>query len=107
MKTDIVYGLHAVGSLLKNRKEDILELFVLRGRHDKRLHNLLQRSKGIQQTFKNRNALNEIAHSEQHQGIVASPRRFRRRKNDGNESPGMRTTASPISRSPARVGNRA
>ena len=71
MKADIVYGIHAVGSLLKNRREDILELYVLQGRHDKRLHNLLQRSKGIQQTLKNRNALNEIADSEQHQGIVA------------------------------------
>ena len=71
MKADIVYGIHAVGSLLKNRREDILELYVLQGRHDKRLHNLLQRSKGIRQTLKNRNALNEIADSEQHQGIVA------------------------------------
>ena len=71
MKADIVYGIHAVGSLLKNRREDILEVYVLQGRHDKRLHNLLQRSKGIRQTLKNRNALNEIADSEQHQGIVA------------------------------------
>lgn len=71
MKSEIVYGIHAVGSLLKNRKDDVVELYVLQGRHDKRLHNLLQRSKGIPQTFKNRNTLNEIAESEQHQGIIA------------------------------------
>ncbi len=71
MKTEIVYGLHAVGSLIKNRREDIIELHVLRGRHDKRLHNLLQRCKGIPQTLQTRSSLDEMADSEQHQGVIA------------------------------------
>ena len=100
MKTDIVYGLHAVGSLLKNRKEDILELFVLQGRHDKRLHNLLQRSKGIQQTFKNRNALNEIAHSEQHQGIVAIVNSSANSKANLIPESGIENLLSELSESP-------
>ena len=71
MKTDLVYGIHAVNALLKNSRDNILELYVLRGRHDKRLHNLLSRCKGIPQSHKNRNELNDIATSEQHQGIIA------------------------------------
>jgi len=71
MKTDIVYGIHAVNALLKNSRDNILELYVLRGRHDKRLHNLLSHCKGIPQSHKNRNELNDIATSEQHQGIIA------------------------------------
>lgn len=71
MKTDLVYGIHAVNALLKNSRDNILELYVLRGRHDKRLHNLLSRCKGIPQSQKNRNELNDIAASEQHQGIIA------------------------------------
>ncbi|MEL0068078.1 MAG: RNA methyltransferase substrate-binding domain-containing protein, partial [Gammaproteobacteria bacterium] len=71
MKTDLVYGIHAVNALLKNSRDNILELYVLRGRHDKRLHNLLSRCKGIPQSHKNRNELNDIASSEQHQGIIA------------------------------------
>lgn len=71
MKTDLVYGIHAVNALLKNSRDNIIELHVLRGRHDKRLHNLLSRCKGIPQTHNNRNELNDIAASEQHQGIIA------------------------------------
>ena len=71
MKNDIIFGLHAVTSLIKNRKEDITELYVLQGRHDRRLQSLLQRCRGVPIVKKSRIELNDIAESEMHQGIIA------------------------------------
>jgi len=71
VRNDLVYGLHAITSLLKNRRDAIIEFYVLQGRHDKRLQSLLQRAREIPQIKKTRPELNKIADSEQHQGIIA------------------------------------
>ncbi|MBT8448321.1 MAG: 23S rRNA (guanosine(2251)-2'-O)-methyltransferase RlmB, partial [Gammaproteobacteria bacterium] len=71
MSTDYVYGLHACNALLKNNRESILELFVLQGRHDKRLKTTLNRARGIPIQQLSRADLNRMVDSEQHQGIVA------------------------------------
>ncbi|MCP4414885.1 MAG: 23S rRNA (guanosine(2251)-2'-O)-methyltransferase RlmB [Gammaproteobacteria bacterium] len=71
MKLDIIFGLHAVESLVKNNREGITELLVLKGRHDKRLSRLLRQAKGLPSRQLNRRELDKIANSETHQGIIA------------------------------------
>lgn len=71
MSSDFVYGLHACNALLKNNRDSIVELFVLQGRHDKRLKTTLSRARGIPMQQMSRNDLNRLVDSEQHQGIVA------------------------------------
>ena len=71
MKTELIFGLHAVESLIKNNRQNITELVVLKGRHDKRLSRLLRQAKGLPFRQAPRRELDGIAHSENHQGIIA------------------------------------
>ncbi|KGQ69629.1 23S rRNA (guanosine(2251)-2'-O)-methyltransferase RlmB [Chelonobacter oris] len=68
-----IYGIHAVSSFLNTAPERIIEVFVLKGREDKRLLPLLQRLQAlglaVQQT--NRQTLDKKADGEVHQGIIA------------------------------------
>ncbi|AHG82544.1 23S rRNA (guanosine-2'-O-)-methyltransferase RlmB [Bibersteinia trehalosi USDA-ARS-USMARC-188] len=71
--TDQLYGIHAVKSLLDNAPERLIEVFVLKGREDKRLLPLLNElhrlGVSIQQV--NRQTLDNKAQGEVHQGIIA------------------------------------
>lgn len=71
--TDQLYGIHAVKSLLDNAPERLIEVFVLKGREDKRLLPLLNELQrlgvAIQQV--NRQTLDNKAQGEVHQGIIA------------------------------------
>jgi len=71
MKLDIIFGLHAVESLIKNNRDGVSELLVLKGRHDKRLSRLLRQAKGLPIRQVNRRELDNIANTETHQGIIA------------------------------------
>ncbi|MCP4120283.1 MAG: 23S rRNA (guanosine(2251)-2'-O)-methyltransferase RlmB [Bacteroidetes bacterium] len=71
MKLEIIFGLHAVESLVKNNREGITELLVLKGRHDKRLSRLLRQAKGLPVRQVNRRELDKVASAETHQGIIA------------------------------------
>lgn len=71
MKPELVYGLHAVEALIKNNRQSISELVVLKGRHDKRLSRLMKQAKGIAFRQVTRKELDNIANSETHQGIIA------------------------------------
>ena len=71
MKSEIVYGLHAVEALIKNNRQGITELVVLKGRHDKRLSRLMKQAKGLAFRQATRKELDSIAKSESHQGIIA------------------------------------
>jgi len=71
MKLDQVFGLHAVESLIKNHKQSITELVVLKGRHDKRLSRLMRQAKGLAFRQATRKELDRIAQTETHQGIIA------------------------------------
>ena len=71
MTRELVYGLHAVESLLKNNRHNITELVVLKGRHDKRLLRLMGQAKGLAFRQANRKELDAIAQSESHQGVIA------------------------------------
>ena len=75
MSNDLVFGLHAVEALLKRAPQDVLEIFALKDRDDKRMQPLLQQARqhGISLQFCNRKTLDEMV-SGQHQGIVAKAR---------------------------------
>lgn len=68
-----IYGIHAVKSFLDRTPERIIEVFVLKGRDDKRLHSLLNElhNLGISVQFLNRQSLDNKANGEVHQGIIA------------------------------------
>ncbi|MBR0573065.1 MULTISPECIES: 23S rRNA (guanosine(2251)-2'-O)-methyltransferase RlmB [Pasteurellaceae] len=68
-----IYGIHSVESFLKNTPERLIEVFVLKGREDKRLQPLLQQlnNYGISIQWLNRNTLDKKAQGEVHQGIIA------------------------------------
>ena len=72
-KQEAVYGIHSIGSIINNEPERILELFVLKGRDDERMSNVINQSRRhrISIQFCNRNTLDNKSQGEQHQGIVA------------------------------------
>lgn len=68
-----IYGIHAVKSFLERTPECIIEVFVLKGREDKRLQPLLNELHhlGIAVQFLNRQTLDNKANGEVHQGVIA------------------------------------
>lgn len=75
MSADVVFGIHAVTALLQRAPQDVLELFVMKDRDDKRMQPLIQQARqlGISVQFCNRRTLDDMT-SGQHQGIVAKAR---------------------------------
>ncbi len=71
MKQELVHGLHAVESLIKNNRDNISELVVLKGRHDKRLSRLLRQAKGLPSRQMTRSEMDSIANTKTHQGVIA------------------------------------
>lgn len=72
-KQDFIYGIHAVKSALETEPERFLEVFVLKGRDDKRLSEIVEelRDMGIAVNFCARKSLDEKVFGGVHQGIVA------------------------------------
>ncbi|MDO5055022.1 23S rRNA (guanosine(2251)-2'-O)-methyltransferase RlmB [Pasteurella oralis] len=68
-----IYGIHAVGAFLNHAPERLIEVYVLKGREDKRLQPLLNElhNLGISVQFLNRQTLDKKADGEVHQGIIA------------------------------------
>ncbi|UAX41517.1 23S rRNA (guanosine(2251)-2'-O)-methyltransferase RlmB [Pasteurella canis] len=68
-----IYGIHAVSAFLNHAPERLIEVYVLKGREDKRLQPLLNElhSLGISVQFLNRQTLDKKADGEVHQGIIA------------------------------------
>lgn len=68
-----IYGIHAVSAFLSNAPERLIEVYVLKGREDKRLQPLLNElyHLGISVQFLNRQTLDKKADGEVHQGIIA------------------------------------
>ena len=78
---EIIYGIHAVESALRNQSENVLQVFVQQGRHDKRIKKLLDIAKnsGVSlQSIKN-DKLKEKCPKARHQGVVAEIRRTQSR----------------------------
>ncbi|BDM65819.1 23S rRNA (guanosine-2'-O-)-methyltransferase RlmB [Shewanella sp. NFH-SH190041] len=72
-KQDMIFGIHAVESVLKNSPERVLELFLMQGRLDERVAPLIKLAAeyGISMPQTSRKVLDEKAGSSQHQGVVA------------------------------------
>lgn len=68
-----IYGIHAVSAFLTNTPERLIEVYILKGREDKRLQPLLHSlyQLGISVQFLNRDTLDKKANGEVHQGIIA------------------------------------
>ncbi|HDR1021100.1 TPA: 23S rRNA (guanosine(2251)-2'-O)-methyltransferase RlmB [Pasteurella multocida] len=68
-----IYGIHAVSAFLNNAPERLIEVYVLKGREDKRLQPLLNELHrlGVSVQFVNRQTLDKKADGEVHQGIIA------------------------------------
>jgi 23S rRNA (guanosine2251-2'-O)-methyltransferase len=74
--TDLIYGLHAVASLLARRPESVQSLTVQAGRHDARLSEILELAKhcGIAIREQPARALSALTGGAAHQGVVAEVR---------------------------------
>lgn len=71
--SEIIYGIHAVKALLERDPQRFLEVFVMKGREDRRLQPLLQQLEegGIRVQVAQRQWLDEKVEGAVHQGIVA------------------------------------
>ena len=72
-KDEYVYGVHAVSALIENEPERIIEVYVLKGRDDARLHAVVTalNTLGITVNQVNRKTLDDKVFGGVHQGVVA------------------------------------
>jgi 23S rRNA (guanosine2251-2'-O)-methyltransferase len=75
MSADLVFGIHAVAALLERAPQDVLELFIMKDRDDKRTQPIIQQARqhGVSVQFCNRKTLDDLVKG-QHQGVVAKAR---------------------------------
>ena len=70
---EYIYGIHALESVIEREPERLIELFVLKGKDEKSVHNIINQARrfGASIQFCQRKTLDEKADSGQHQGVVA------------------------------------
>jgi 23S rRNA (guanosine2251-2'-O)-methyltransferase len=70
---ELVFGIHAVNTLLEHAPERFIEIMALKGRDDERMAPILSQAKqyGIAVQLMHRKALDEKSKGEQHQGVIA------------------------------------
>ncbi|WP_340678871.1 23S rRNA (guanosine(2251)-2'-O)-methyltransferase RlmB [Paraglaciecola sp.] len=70
---EFIYGIHALESVIEREPERLIEVFVLKGKDEKSVHNIVTQARrfGASIQFCQRKTLDDMAQSEQHQGIVA------------------------------------
>jgi len=75
-KNIVIYGLHAVQAYLDRHPEEVLEVFLLKGRDDERLNKVVQalRPLGLTLQWRERTQLDDLAGDTHHQGVVARVR---------------------------------
>jgi len=73
MKTEYVYGLHVVESLLRNQPEFVLEIWLQESRDDKSVETIraLARKQGVAIQVTDRRKLDQLTNQAVHQGVVA------------------------------------
>ncbi len=73
MKTEHIFGLHAILHLLQQSPQRVMELYVLRERDDQRMQQVLEaaQQQGIAWQDVPRKTLDKLAEQGQHQGVVA------------------------------------
>ena len=72
-KADVIFGIHAVESLLRSHPDQVLQLWVQAGRQDRRFQRLLELAsrQGVAVEACSRDALQKKSHHHKHQGVVA------------------------------------
>ncbi|WP_424411462.1 23S rRNA (guanosine(2251)-2'-O)-methyltransferase RlmB [Pasteurella sp. PK-2025] len=92
-----IYGIHAVSAFLNNAPERLIEVYVLKGREDKRLQPLLNELHrlGISVQVVNRQTLDKKAEGEVHQGIIARIQPAKER-NESDLDRILETTPNPL-----------
>ncbi len=67
------YGIHAMEAIVRHNPERLIEVFVMKGREDERLMNVINlvRKQGVSLQVCQRKVLDDKVRGEQHQGIVA------------------------------------
>jgi len=85
-KTDIIFGMHAVESVLRSHPEQVLQLWVQAGRKDKRIQTILGLAgrQGISVETVSRDALQKKSADSKHQGVLAFVRA------GGRSQPGLK-----------------
>ena len=75
-KTDVIFGIHAVESLLRSHPEQVLQLWVQAGRKDGRMQAVLDLAsrQGISVESCSRVVLQKKSSNHKHQGVVAKIR---------------------------------
>ncbi|MBM7456933.1 23S rRNA (guanosine2251-2'-O)-methyltransferase [Oceanisphaera litoralis] len=73
MSNELIFGIHALDALLETHPEQVLEVWLLKGREDERLNALQARllAVGVKAQPASRAALDNKAKGGQHQGVVA------------------------------------
>lgn len=72
VKQELIYGLHAVQSLLKSAPQRAQELLVLRGREDQRVQKVVQQVRGLRLPVRlqTRGELDSLCDNGNHQGVA-------------------------------------
>ena len=72
-KSILIFGIHAVEAVINRQPERFIEVYALKGRQDERLGQIVKvaRKQGISVQFMARNALDNKAGDNHHQGIIA------------------------------------
>ncbi|XNM69602.1 RNA methyltransferase substrate-binding domain-containing protein [Escherichia coli] len=87
--SEMIYGIHAVQALLERAPERFQEVFILKGRDDKRLMPLIHalEAQGVVIQLANRQFLDEKSEGAVHQGIIArvKPGRQYRKRSAGSD----------------------
>jgi 23S rRNA (guanosine2251-2'-O)-methyltransferase len=80
-KTEYIYGIHAVESILRNNPEQVLQVWFQSDRKDRRMQKLhdIAQSRGVSIELCSREALNHKSPDVHHQGVVAKVRMFEHR----------------------------
>jgi 23S rRNA (guanosine2251-2'-O)-methyltransferase len=75
-KTETIFGIHAVESVLRSNPELVLQLWVQAGRHDKRMQTILglAGTHGVSVETCSRDVLQKKSSEQKHQGVVANIR---------------------------------
>jgi 23S rRNA (guanosine2251-2'-O)-methyltransferase len=70
---EFIYGIHALESVIEREPERLIEVFVLKGKDEKSVHNIVTQARrfGASIQFCQRKTLDDMVDSVQHQGIVA------------------------------------
>lgn len=73
MKLEAVYGLHAVTTLLQRNPEQVIELWIMQGRHDARMQRVLELAQAQQLDVReaDKGLMNQKADEGNHQGVIA------------------------------------